>query len=93
MPAPSNNTHLETSRLKGKALLPWQSCGLHNSLQWTGMKNVQEKSEIWQALDWNTEKKREKESWEAETALLFLMPSPGFAHTFPVMGKCTMLVV
>lgn len=93
MPAPSSNTHLDNSRLKGKAVLPWQSCGLQNSLQWAGMRNVQEKPEICQDLDFNTKQKKEKESWEAEKPLLFLMPSPGFAHTFPVMGKCTMLVV
>lgn len=41
MPAPSNNTHLENSQLKGKALIPWQNCGLQNNLQWTGMKNME----------------------------------------------------
>lgn len=85
MPAPSSNTHLDNSPSLAEL---WFA----NSLQWIGMKNMQEKSEICQNLDWNTKQKKEKESWEAETALPLLMPSPGFVHTFPAMGKCTMLV-
>lgn len=79
------------------ALLPWQSCGLQNSLQWMGLKNTQEKSGICQDLGWNTkqkEKKRaEKQRDSLAAHLLFPKPSPGFALTFPVTGKKRAMVV